>query len=314
MKRLFQILTLCLLPVLPAAAAEPALKVLCSTYPIYQISRNVADGAKGVRLELLVPPNAGCPHDYSLTPQDMKRISQADAMIVNGLKMEGFLDEAVKKGNPKLAIVDSSLGVKDVLEYTGEEIDHDHDAAKAKEEDDEHSGVNPHLFASPRQAARLALNIAAGLSKLAPADAKLFEANAKAYAERLDKLADEMAALGKTLKNVKIVTEHGVFDYLARDMGLSIEGVIRAYEEEGQAPSASAIIRIAKLVKERKAGAIFTEPQYPDEVAKTIAKEARIPVAKLDPVASGPADAPLGYYETAMRGNMAVLKAALGVK
>lgn len=311
MKRILSILAFSLLAALSAVSAEPQTKVLCSTYPIYQLARNVAEGSKLISLELLVPPNAGCPHDYSLTPQDMKKIASANAMVVNGLKMEGFLGEPVKKANASIIVIDSSTGIKDTLEYSGEEIDHD--AAK-KEEDDEHNGVNPHLFASPKMAAKIVLNIAGGLSKLDPKEAPLFAKNAKAYSERLEKLGAEMAVLGKSLKNPKIVTEHGVFDYLARDMGLQVAGVIRAYEEEGQAPSAAAIIRIAKLIKERKVGAIFTEPQYPDEIGRTISGEAKVPVAKLDPVASGPESAPLDYYETAMRKNMDVLKSTLGVK
>ena len=293
--------------------ADAKLKALCSTYPIYQITRNVVEGSQTLQLELLVPAGTGCPHDYSLTPQDMTRISSASILVANGLKMEGFLGEPIKKANPKIAVIDSSSGIKDTLEYTGEEIDQSGNDAK-KADDDEHVGVNPHLFASPKMAAKLALNIAAGLSKLDPASSQLYERNAKAYAERLNKLSDDFIALGKSLKSNKVVTEHGVFDYLARDMGLEIVGVIREYEEESQAPSAASIIRLAKLIKERKAGAIFTEPQYPDEIGNTIAREAKIPVAKLDPVASGPANAPLDYYERAMLKNMETLRSALGTK
>ncbi len=291
-----------------AFAADAPLKALCTTYPIYQIARNVVEGSKTLKLELLIPPGTGCPHDYALTPQDMKRLAGASILIVNGLKMETFLGAPIKQANPRIAVLDSSNGIKETLEYSGEEIDHE----GARAEDDEHNGVNPHLFASPKMAALIAANIGDGLAKLDPASAKLYKANAAAYAVRMDKLAAEFSALCKTLKNRKVVTEHGVFDYLARDAGLQIVGVVRAYEEESQAPSAAAIIRIVKLIKERKVGALFTEPQYPDAIGKTIASEAGIPVAKMDPVASGPVDAPLDYYEKTMRANMGVLKAALG--
>lgn len=310
MRKLFAVLAVFAMASLPAFAGEGMLKVLCTTYPIYQITRNVVEGSKTLQLELLVPPGSGCPHDYALSPQDMKRLSSASALVVNGLKMEGFLGEPVRRANPKISIVDSSAGIKDTLNYTGEELDRHGEAAA----DDEHTGVNPHLFASPRMAAKLALNIADGLSRLDPKSSELYAANAKAFAGRMERLAGEFSALGKTLKNRKVVTEHGVFDYLARDIGLEIAGVIRSYEEEGQAPSAASIIRISKLIKAKGVGAIFTEPQYPDEIGATIARETRIPVAKLDPVASGPVDAPLDYYETAMRGNIGVLKSALGVK
>ena len=67
-----------------------------------------------------------------------------------------------------------------------------------------------------------------------------------------------------------------------------------------------------KTIRARQAGAVFTEPQYPPAVGQTIARETGLPVAVLDPVASGPADAPLDYYEQAMRRNLETLRATLG--
>jgi ABC-type Zn uptake system ZnuABC Zn-binding protein ZnuA len=174
-----------------------------------------------------------------------------------------------------------------------------------------HGGVNPHLFASPRMAAKLALNIAAGLSKFDPEGAALYSRNADAYAVKMKKLAEEMSALGKRLANAKIVQPHGIFDYLARDMGLEIVGVMQAH---GQEPSAAEMIELVKTIKERKAGGVFAEPQYPEKVGKTLARETGVPAAMLDPVATGPENAPLDYYETVMRKNMKTLETTLGVK
>ena len=57
-----------------ADAAEQT--VLATTYPIYQIVRNVTQGRDGVKVDLMLPSQMGCPHDYALTPQDMIRISK----------------------------------------------------------------------------------------------------------------------------------------------------------------------------------------------------------------------------------------------
>ena len=69
-----------------------------------------------------------------------------------------------------------------------------------------------------------------------------------------------------------------------------------------------------KTIKASGATAVFTEPQYPAAVGETIAREIGLPVATIDPVASGPDHAPLDYYETAMRKNLATLKRILGGK
>lgn len=296
--------------------------VLCSTFPIYQLTRNVAQGREGVEVQLLLPASLGCPHHYSLTPQDMKKLANADVFVVNGLGMEEFLGAPVAQANRDLLVVDSSAGIPDVLAYAedrhGEEAEHAEEGHEAHEEGEEehrhhhlHAGANPHLFVSPRMAAKLALNVAAGLSKADPEGAGVYYRNARAYAGRMNALAGEMSALGQRLRNRRIVQPHGVFDYLARDLGLEVVAMLQPH---GQEPSAAEMIEIVRIVREKNAGAVFTEPQYSPKAGQTIAREAGIPAAVLEPAASGPEDAPLDYFETTMRQNMEILSATLGLE
>jgi ABC-type Zn uptake system ZnuABC Zn-binding protein ZnuA len=297
--------------VLGATACFAELNVLCTTFPIHQIARNVAQGREGVDLQLMLPAGMGCPHDYALTPQDMLKLAAADVLVVNGLGLEEFLGAPVLAANPGIETVDSSAGIPDLLAYARRphEADEDHDYEAGA--DHGRDGVNPHLFASPRQTARIALNIAGGLSKADPEGAGVYSRNAQAYAARMNALADEMAAFGQTLQNNRIVEPHGVFDYLARDMGLEIVAVLRPH---GQEPSAAEMLELVRDIRAKQAGAIFTEPQYPAKVGEALARETGLPVALLDPAATGPGDAPLEHFETVMRKNMEVLGATLGVK
>ncbi|MCF7838598.1 MAG: metal ABC transporter substrate-binding protein [Candidatus Marinimicrobia bacterium] len=306
---------ICLLAVglWPRAGWCAELNVLCTTFPIYQITRNVAVGQAGVVVELLLPASLGCPHHYSLTPQDMRKLARADLLVVNGLGLEAFLGAPVQNANPRLTVVDSARGVTELLFY--EEGPHDHDAHAPCEQNGSacvhahQNNVNPHLFASPRQAAHLALNIAAGLSQADPDHASLYVQHARAYADRLNALADEMAAQVRTLRNNRIVQPHGVFDYLARDTGLEIVAVTQPH---GREPSAAEMLHLVKTIRARQAGALVTEPQYAPKVGQTLARETGIPTLELDPVASGPDDAPLDYYESVMRQNLEALQTVLG--
>ena len=295
---------------LTAAAAAGEVKALCTTFPIYQITRNVTGGHAGTKVELLLPASLGCPHHYSLTPQDMQKLAQADVLVVNGLGMEEFLGAPVEKANPGLVTIDSSHGIEALQYADGAHDRHAHDEEAEHGHHHHHEGVNPHLFASPRLAAQLALNIAAGLSKTDPEGEPVYSENAKAYADKLNALADEMAAQVKTLKNNRIVQPHGVFDYLARDIGLEVVAVTQPH---GQEPSAAEMLELLATIRSKNAGAVFTEPQYSPKVGQTLAKEAGIPTAVLDPVASGPNDSPLDYYESVMRRNLETLRATLGV-
>lgn len=304
-------------------ATEKRLAILVTTFPLYQITSNIVQNVPDVDVELMIPAQMGCPHDYSLTPQDMRKLGRADVLIVNGLGLEEFLGAPLKKANPKLKVIDSSNGISQVLQYVDSdatETGHEHQQTVKgaagherhayKDDDHDHNhGPNPHLFASPRMAALLANNIGKTLAALHPEGAPFYTANAASYNQRLNQLADLFVQLGKRLNNNRIVTQHGVFDYLARDMGLKVVAVVQAHA--GQQPSAAEMLQITQAIKKNRAGAVFTEPQYPEAVGAAIAKDTGIVAARLDPVANGPEQAPLNYYEQTMRINLATLEQTL---
>ena len=315
-----------LLPVVgcrSASSTDKAPRVLCSVFPVFLLAQAVAQGS-GLQVELMLPANMGCPHDYSLSPEDMRKLTSADVLIVNGLGLEEFLGEPIRKANPRLKTIRAGEGIEGLLEI---EDDHDEHAQPATvpatsaakdghvhgpDCEHRHEGLNPHVFASPRMAARMARKIAGELARAYPAHARLFADNAARVAGELDALADEFAQAGKTFARRKIVTEHAVFDYLARDGGLEIVAVIE--EAPGQEPSAARMIELVKQVKDSHAAAVFTEPQYPAKVGQTIAREANVPVAGLDPVASGPDGAGIDYYHKTMRENLGTLRKILGTR
>lgn len=282
--------------------------VVCSTYPLWLMTRNIVSGREGVTVERLLPAQLGCPHDYVATPDDVRRLERADVLVANGLGLDDFALDYFREARPGAPVVVATDGIGDLLNYAdaGEEHQgHEHGARAPNR-----SALNPHLFASPRQAARMALVIGEGLSKADPPGREAYEANARAYAERLKALADEMERLTGLLRNRTIITQHDVFDYLARDVGLTVAAVIAAHP--GEDPSAAEVLRFVNEARTRRVGAVFTEPQYPPALGGAIAREAGIPAATLDPVASGPEDAAIDYYEQTMRANMRTLSRVLG--
>lgn len=298
-----------------SSATKPSASktILCSVFPVYLMTRAVATGSD-LKVELMLPSDLGCPHDYVITPQDMTKISDASVMVINGAGLEEFVDQQVQKANPSIQIIDCSADIP-LLNLQSPRYNTNNNHNDEEEHGDEHGmGLhhenNPHIFASPRLAARMMRNIADGLSKFDPANEKLYRENADTWQQKLIALADDFAAACKTLRSQKIITEHAVFDYLAADCGLQIVGVIQ--ESPGQEPSAAKMAQIVKMIRSAKAAAVFTEPQYPAKAAKTIAKEAGVPTAVLDPVAGGPEDATMDYYEKVMRENLQTIQQTLG--
>ncbi len=271
--------------------AKPVLRVLASFLPMYVFARNVADGVPGISVDLMLPASLGCPHDYALTPGDMRKIAAADLFIANGYGMEEFLGSPVRRANPKIAIVETASGVPPI-----------------RTRGREHGGINPHTWVSPRNAILQVRAIEKALAAASPANALAFRRNADAYAARLETLAAAFDAAARRFRRRNVVTFHDVFDYLARDVGISVVG--RIEDTPGQEPSAGEMQALVRTIRKTAAAAVFAEPQYPERLAAIVAGEAGVPLRVLDPVSTGPADP--AAYENAMRKNLATLAGVLG--
>ncbi len=276
----------------PREALGADLRVLTSFLPMYLFTRNVVGDAPGVAVDMMLPSSLGCPHDYSLSPGDMKKIAETDIFIANGLGMEDFLGAPVRRANPNIQVVETASSVAP-LRGSGA-----------------HGDVNPHTWVSPRNAIVQVKAIEKALSEASPKNRAVFQKNADAYVGRLTSLASEFDETAKRFRNRNVVIFHNVFDYLARDIGLNVVGWIE--ETPGQNPSAGEMRDLIRTIREERAAAVFAEPQYPERLAGMIAREAGVPVRLLDPVSTG-STAPT-TYEDVMRANLRTLTETLGTR
>ena len=85
------------------------LRIVTSFLPIQ--SHTLAIAGQNAEVVQLLGKDAG-PHDFQLSPSDVKKLAEADLFIINGAGIEDWLDDLVKKSSNKdLVIVDSSKGV-----------------------------------------------------------------------------------------------------------------------------------------------------------------------------------------------------------
>ncbi|MDA8179539.1 MAG: metal ABC transporter substrate-binding protein [Deltaproteobacteria bacterium] len=287
---------------IPSVGAAEPLRVLASFLPMEIFTRNVVGKTPGVIVESMLPASLGCPHDYALTPGDMKKIASAELFVANGLGMEEFLGDPVLRANPGIRVLETARAVRPVREEHGDPAKGAHGG-----EAHDHGEINPHTWVSPRNAILQVREIEKALSAARPGLAPSFRQNADAYASRLSALSAEFDAAARTFRRKNIVTFHDVFDYLARDIGLTVVGVIET--APGQEPSAGEIRKLSRTIREKNVPAVFSEPQYSPKIAEALAREAGVPVRVLDPVATGSPS--LTAYEDAMRRNLATIREAL---
>lgn len=307
MKKLLSLLTALLLLTLPCAAQAET--VVTSFFPIYVFACNLLDGVDGLTVTSLTPPGTGCLHDYQLQTGDMKRLHQADVFLINGAGMESYL-QGVFEAFPELPVVDASVGVP-LLESCVEH-DHGHEEHDEEEEHDEHlHEVNAHIWLDARNAILMVRNLADGLMTHLPAQAEKIAANRDAYIVRLTALDAELKASVAPLPRRDVITFHESFPYFAEAYGLNVAAVLNHDPEDALSPRALA--ELCRTVTQLGAPPLFTEPQYEDVAALTIARETGASVWNLDPIVTGPADdLPLTWYEDMMRQNLATLTEALG--
>lgn len=288
-------ITLCaallLAVLLPLAALGET--VVTSFYPIYWMALNLCDGLEGVEVHNLAAPETGCLHDYQLSTGDMRALAGADVFLINGADMESYLAH-VFEALPELRVVDASRDVRLLPSETGE------------------TEYNPHIWLDAANAAQMVRNLAEGLTEALPAHAEAIAANRDALCGRLQTLDAELRAGLENLPRREIVTFHEAFPYFASAYGLEVAAVVA--KEPGDALSPRELAELIRIVREHGNPPLFTEPQYTDLAARTVAEETGASVWVLDPCVTGPAVPPLDYYEQVMRGNLTVLREALGAE
>jgi zinc transport system substrate-binding protein len=283
---------------------ETGLRIVTTILPVTIFTLNVVGQTPGVRVEMLLPPNLGCPHDYDLTPGEMKRISQAEVIVVNGLGLEEFLSKPFQMAHPRVKWITSTDGIA-VLK--GQEILHPSEKAKgtaAPVHLHPEGEWNGHAWVSPKQAARMVMTIAEGLARVDPGRAEIYRANGKDYQQKLQNLFEEMKAVAGRSPKRRVVTVHDSFDYLARDLGWQVVGSIQP--RPGVEPSSGDMARLIRMIKKEGVAAIITEPQYPDKTARALARETGAVILPLETVVTGQ-PAPEAY-ERAMKANLEAMK------
>ena len=282
------------------AKESSRLKLLASFYPIAIMALNITDGVEGVAVESMAQQQTGCLHDFQMTTADMKKAETADAFLINGAGMEGFLDK-ISDQLPELPVIDSSTGIP--LIASGE--DHHHDGGEGHDHDQE--DYNPHLWVSITNCMEQVRNLSEGIIALDPEHEAEYRENTETYLEKLSALRDKMHSALDHVKNKDIITFHEAFPYFAEEFGLHIAAVIN--REPDSQPSAKELADTIRLVRETGVKALFVEPLYPETSADIIAAETGAQVYVLDPAVSGEWDK--SAYLTAMESNLQVLAQAL---
>lgn len=291
-----------------ADPGEDGLTVLAGFYPLEWAADRI--GGDLASVSSLTPPGAEA-HDLELTPQDVGAVSEADLLVY----VEGFqpaIDEAAESEAGDSAwdagqAADLTLTAEDDHGHGEDEGAHEEEAAHEDEAAHEGEGtVDPHFWLDPTRLADVGDALADRLAELDPDNAASYEENAAALRADLEALDGEFQEALADCSVDTLVTSHDAFGYLGDRYGFDVVGISGL--EPSEEPSAAELAEITDVVQERGVTTIFTETLIDPAVAETVAAEAGVETAVLDPL-EGLTDESAGSdYLEVMRANLETLQ------
>lgn len=288
----------------PKKQKEDNISLITSFYPMYIAAINLTDGVEGITVENLVNLQVGCPHDYQLTTMDMKKLEEADMLLINGAGMESYVEE-VASNYPDLTIVDSSENISLIEgeEHSHDDLENNHEA---EDRDHDHGSYNSHIWMDPTRYLMQLDNITKKLIAVDSAHEEEYEANLKSYKQRVIKAWQQYEALGESTQS-QVIIFHEAMEYLMDRLSIEVPYSIDIDGETSL--SAGDIAEVIEEVKEHNIKVLFIEEQFDTNIANRIAEETGALVYVLDTMVSGENDK--NAYIDSLTANLDIIKEAL---
>jgi zinc transport system substrate-binding protein len=273
------------------AHAQPAaatLKIGITLHPYFSWTKNVIGTLPGYEVRSILPGeiDAG---DYQPRPEDIKKLADLDAIVVNGIGHDDFIFPMIKaSGNQKIVVIRPNEATPQIKSAHG-------------------GGVNSHTFISFTNAIQQTYAIQKALAALRPKDAAALQQNAGEYARRLRVIKSRAATQLAEAKVTRVVTVHDGYGYLLQEFGLEVAGVVQP--SHGLTPSASELRDMVRLLQKEKIKVVFSEETFPPPLLKVLRDEAGVKVYIISHIASGPFTA--DRFEREMQTNVETMIRAL---
>ena len=249
-----------------SAQTKPALKIGITLHPYYSWTRNVVGALPGYEVRPILPGeiDAG---DYQPRPEDIKKLIDLDAIVINGIGHDDFIMPMLKaSGNTKIVIIRPNELTPQIHSAHG-------------------NGVNSHTFISFTNAIQQTYAIQRALAALRPQDAAALQRNAADYARRLRLIKSKAAQQLAEAKITRVVTVHDGYGYLLQEFGLEVAGVVQP--AHGLTPSAAELRDMVKLLLKEKIRVVFSEETFPPPMLKVLKDEGGVKVYIITHIASG---------------------------
>lgn len=251
----------------PGGAPPRPLRIGVTLHPYFSWARNVIGSLPGYEVRAILPGDIDA-GDYQPRPEDIKKLTDLDALIVNGIGHDDFIFPMIKaSGNTRVRVIRPNDATPQIRSANGK-------------------SANSHTFISFTNAIQQTYAIQRALAALRPQDAAALQQNAADYARRLRLIKSRAAAQLAEARITRVVTVHDGYGYLLQEFGLEIGGVVQP--AHGLTPSAAELRDMVRLLQREKIAIVFSEETFPPPLLKVLRDEAGVKVYTISHIASGP--------------------------
>jgi zinc/manganese transport system substrate-binding protein len=268
MRKIFLSIALSLTLATPAFAG---LNVLATLPWIGSAAKEI--GKDKINVTVLAKPNQDA-HFLEAKPSMILAARKADIIMYDGLDLEiGYLPLVIESSkNPKL--MPGQPGNFDCSQFI---TPIEKPTTVDRSMGDVHPLGNPHYHYSPSRVLRVAEGISRLFAESDKANAGYYEANYKAFAERLREKEKQWHAV--PLQGRKYIAYHKYFEYLADEFGFRFIGYLEP--KPGIPPSVGHIESLIETMKKEKPTAILITPAYGMQEAESLSSKTGVKVIVL---------------------------------
>ena len=226
-----------------------------------------------------IVPAGTSPETYDPTPSQMVALSKSVLYFqVGHLGFENAWGKTLAENNAEVKVVNTSFEIILIEGDSSENIIGDH-----KHDDDDghnHSGVDPHIWSSPKSALLMAENILNALVMADVENQKLYRENFEVLKEKIFETDKKITALLENAPVKSFIIYHPALSYFARDYNLTQYSI----EFEGKSPSPQQLKQMIDLAHEEGIRTIFVQKGFDLKNAESLAKEVGASIHSIDPL------------------------------
>lgn len=272
---------------------EGKAKVLVTIPPVHSLVASLMKGTDSYPVLLL--DRTSSPHSYALRPSDVRKVQEAEIIVMVDEKLEGFLQKVLQGRGDDVLVLSKEKGMKsyslrDYRDWT-KDIEGEKDV---------------HIWLDTDNAKVIVESVAQVLKRKYPEYADIYEKNAQSLIQRLQSLEKWQREQLREVQEVPFMVYHDGWQYFEKQHNL--HGIGSVVLDEEILPSVKSRIELSEKIRQNDVQCLFTEPQFGKKAVISLADDFGLRTEEIDTLGLGEPKGEDLYFDLMIKNTEHILK------